>query len=99
MADSSATTWPALTRSPLRTLMAASWPPTSGATRISVTRTTPTRGGSAWGGHSAYPAVPAATRTKATAMMIVRFLAMRLPPLDETCRHHREHEIDGGQDP
>ena len=39
--------------------MAASWPPTSGATRISVARTTPTIGGAGSGRHSKYPPTPA----------------------------------------
>jgi hypothetical protein len=43
-AESSATISPAFTLLPFRTLIAASWPPTSGATRISVERTTPTIG-------------------------------------------------------
>src|SRR5262249_26223355 len=90
---------PARTRSPLRTLTAASWPATSGATRISVTRTTPTMGVSARDGHSAYPPAPAATTTR-TPMMVARLLAMRgPPPLDEECGHHREHEIASRHDP
>src|SRR5262245_10580223 len=79
--------------------MLASWPLTSGATRISVTRTTPTMGVSALEGHSAYPPAPAATSTMATAMMVAGFLAMRLPPLDEECRDHGEREIDDRQSP
>jgi hypothetical protein len=47
-ADSSATTSPARTCAPFCTLMAASWPPTSGAMRISVVRTTPTIGVVSW---------------------------------------------------
>src|SRR5262245_27993247 len=79
--------------------MAASWPPTSGATRISVTRTTPTMGVLALDGQSAYPPMPAAMSTKAAAMMVARFLAMRLPPLDDERGHHCEHEIDRRHDP
>src|SRR5262249_29226643 len=96
MADNSASTSPARTRWPLRTLMAAGCPPTSGATRISVPRTTPTMGASALDGHSAYP--PAATSTRMPAAMIARFLAMRLPPLDDERGHHCEPEIDGRHD-
>ena len=42
IADSSATTSPAPTRSPLLALIVVSWPSTSGAMRTSVARTTPT---------------------------------------------------------
>src|SRR5262249_1588570 len=97
-ADSSATTSPARTWSPLWTLMVVSWPPTSGATRISVTRTTPTIG-AAFERHTRYPPVPAATRTRLTAIMVTDLLAMRLSPLDEECGHHREREIDDRQNP
>src|ERR1700751_1923915 len=99
MADNSARTWPTRTRSPLRTLMLASWAATSGATRISVTRTTPTMGVSSVVRNSSYPRAPAATSTRAIAMMPARFLAMRLPPLDEECGHHRQHEIADGENP
>src|SRR5262249_5749183 len=79
-------------------LMAVSWPPTSGATRISVTRTTPTMGAAASGRHRRYAPTPAATRTRPAVMMVAR-LAMRLPPLDQECGHHRDHEIDRRQNP
>src|SRR5262249_18071081 len=49
-----------LTRSPLRTLMAASWPPTSGAMRISVVRTTPSTSGVDSG--RAFPLTPGPDR-------------------------------------
>src|SRR5262249_20053609 len=78
--------------------MLVSWPPTSGATRISVIRTTPTMGGVAFGRHSAYPPRPAATRTSPTAMMIGR-LAMRPPPLDQERGHRCEREIHDRQNP
>src|SRR5262249_45404548 len=97
-AESSATTSPAFTRSPLRTLMAVSWPPTSGATRTSVTRTTPTMGAAASGRHRRYPPTPAATRTRPAVMMGAR-LGMRLSPFDHECGHHREREIDRRQNP
>src|SRR5262245_29590554 len=97
-AESSATTSPARTRSPLRTLMAASWPPTSGATRTSVVRTTPTIGAAASDRHRTYPPAPAATRTRPSAIMTLR-LAMAAPPLDDERRQHRQREISSGEQP
>src|SRR5262249_13260292 len=99
-AESSATTSPARTRAPFLTLMAASWPPTSGAMRTSVVRTTPTTGSAGRGRHRRYPPMPATTRIRASTMMprTVR-LAMRTPPLDDNRGNHREREIDDGQAP
>src|SRR5215470_7407130 len=98
-ADSSATTSPARTRSPLLTLMDASWPPTSGATRTSVVRTTPMIGVASARRHRTYPTTPAATRVRPSAMPTAARLAMRSPPLDERCGNHRERKIDDGQAP
>src|SRR5262245_51529047 len=100
MADSSATTSPARTRSPLWNLIAASWPPTSGATRTSVVRTTPTIGGVAVGRDSQYPPAPTASATMPNALIRPSLpLTMHLPPLDQKCRHHRECEIDDREAP
>src|SRR5262249_42808949 len=98
-AESSATTSPARTRAPFCTLMAASWPPTSGATRTSVVRTTPTMGETSARRHRTYPPMPAAMRIRPSAMPTAARLAMRSPPLDERCGNHREREIDDGQAP
>src|SRR5262245_51664361 len=78
--------------------MAASCPPTSGATRISVMRTTPTRGGVPSERHSTATARPAAARAKPTAI-IAGLLAMGLPPLQEERGRHCKSEIDDGQNP
>ena len=78
--------------------MAASWPPTSGATRTSVVRTMPTTGGGGSGRHRKYPPTPAAITMPPSAMMREALrLAMHLPPLGESCGNHREREIDDGQ--
>src|SRR5438128_669757 len=98
-ADSSATTSSARTLSPLRTLIAASWPPTSGATRTSVVRTTPTMGAVASELRMTYVATPTATTAKATAMIATPLLAMGLPPFDQECGYHRDREIDDRQNP
>src|SRR5262249_53785747 len=88
------------TLSPFRTLMAASWPATSGAMRISVVRTTPTMGGGACGRQRKYPPTPAATRiTPSTTMRAGLRLGMRAPPLDEKRGNDRKHEVDRGQRP
>src|SRR6516225_8072399 len=79
--------------------MLVSWPLTSGATRISVTRTTPTMGAATLERHTRYPPAPAATKTRATAIMVTGLLAMRLSPLDEECGYHCEREIDDRQNP
>src|SRR5215475_4337528 len=79
--------------------MAASWPPTSGATRTSVVRTTPTMGEGAARRHRTYPPTPAAMRIRPSAMPTAARLAMRSPPLGERCGNHREREIDDGQAP
>src|SRR5262245_11571726 len=78
--------------------MAASWPPTSGATRISVMRTMPTSGGMLSERHSTATARPAATRAKPTAMT-TSLLAIDLPPFQEEHGHRCQHEIDDCQNP
>ena len=71
--------------------MAASWPPTSGATRTSVARTMPTMGAAVPGRHSTYPTAPAATSISPSAMIRADLrLAMLAPPLDDKRGHHRE---------
>src|SRR5262245_38379533 len=97
IADSSATTSPARTTAPFCTLMAASWPPTSGATRISVVRTTPTSGAGGAECHRSYAPMPATARLKPSAIVRMCFLAMRRPPFDERGRYHGEREIDHGK--
>src|SRR5262245_65573280 len=80
--------------------MAASWPLTSGATRTSVVRTTPTTGGDGWERQSRYPPTPAAITTTPSAIMRAgRRLAMRLPPPDEKRGNHRERGVDHGKCP
>src|SRR6516165_3353906 len=79
--------------------MAASWPPTSGATRTSVARTIPTMGETSARRHRTYPPTPAATRMRPSAMPTAARLATRPPPHDERCGNHREREIDDGQAP
>src|SRR5262245_32707571 len=80
--------------------MAASWPLTSGATRTSVVRTTPTTGGDGSVRQSRYPPRPAAIMTTPSAMMRAGLrLAMQLPPLDEERRKHREREVNHGKSP
>src|SRR5215475_1756062 len=99
-AESSATTSPARTLAPFCTLMAASWPLTSGATRTSVVRTTPTTGGDGWERQSRYPPTPAAITTTPSAIMRVgRRLGMHAPPPDEKRGNHREREVDHGKCP
>src|SRR5262249_9026287 len=100
IADSSATTSPARTGVPFCTLMVASWPPTSGATRISVVRTTPTIGAAGSERHRRYRPAPTAATTRPSAMTRRRpLLAMRPPPLHDGGRHHRQREIGDGQPP
>src|SRR5262245_39049314 len=80
--------------------MLASWPLTSGATRISVVRTTPTIDGGVSGRKSRYPPTPAAITTMPSAVMVADpRLAMQLPPLDEKRGNHRKHEVDSGKGP
>src|SRR5919201_2341283 len=80
--------------------MAVSWPPTSGAARTSVARTTPTLGETSAEPHKRYPPRPAATRTSPSAMIpFPARLTMRAPPLDQRCGHHRKREIDDGESP
>src|SRR5258705_6518575 len=99
-ADSSATTSPARTRVPFWTLMTASWPPTSGAARISVARTTPTTDAVCPGGHRRYPPAPAAARRRpSTIIRGCRGLAIRVPPFDQTCGNDCEHEVADGEEP
>src|SRR5258708_7258363 len=78
--------------------MAASWPPTSGATRISVMRTTPTMGGLAAERDSRYPPSPAA-RSPSRPRTPTGRLAMGPPPLHEVRGHCRQREVDDRQDP
>src|SRR5262245_8881468 len=77
--------------------MLASWPPTSGARRISVARTTPVMGGGASGRNRRYPPTPAATRMKPNTK--IRALAIGSPPLDQRRRHHGKREIDDREGP
>src|SRR4051812_17393580 len=79
--------------------MVASWPPTSGATRISVVRTTPAMVGGGSGRKRRYPPTPAATRTPLSTTIRLRASAMGAPPLDQGCRHDGEHEVDERKDP
>src|SRR5262245_65370397 len=97
IADSSATMSPARTRAPFWTLMLASWPPTSGARRISVARTTPVIGAGGAGRKRRYPPTPAATRTRPSTRILR--LPMGAPPLDQGRRHHGEREINECKDP
>src|SRR5262245_66612804 len=79
--------------------MVASWPPTSGATRISVVRTTPTMGAACSSCHRTYPPAPAAARRRPSTVMTAALrLAIRLPPLAQKRRAHREREISGGEE-
>src|SRR5882672_1098146 len=71
--------------------MVASWPPTSGATRTSVARTTPVMGTGGSGRNRRYPPRPAATRT--TPSTRIRRLSMGMSPLDHSRRDHGEREI------
>src|ERR671937_355773 len=80
--------------------MAVSWPPTSGATRTSVARTTPTIGEASARPHKRYPPVPAATRRSPSATIpLPARLSMRAPSLDQCRGHHRKGEIDDGESP
>src|SRR6516165_10128443 len=100
IADSSASTSPARTRSPLRTLMAASCPPTSGATRTSVVRTTPTIGAAGSGRQRKYPLTPTTARRNPNATIRAGLrLAMYTPPSDDKRGPHGEREIEDGQAP
>src|ERR1700755_3286803 len=63
-------------------------------------RTTPTIAGSGTGRQMKYALTPAATaRSAGTTIRVSLGLAMRLPPLDDDRRHHREHEVDAGEEP
>src|SRR6516164_4243573 len=87
-------TSPARMVSPLWTLIDASWPPTSGATRTSVVRTTPMTGGAGCGRSSQYTPVPITRTMRPSAMMrAVLALAIHLPPLDQKRGYHCEQEI------
>src|SRR5262245_17190652 len=97
-ADSSATTSLARTLSPLRTLIAASWPPTSGATRICVARTSPITGAGDSGRCRKNVAPPAATRAARPSHARRRRLANVPPPPNHGHRRRREREVDGGKD-
>src|SRR5262245_35728798 len=80
--------------------MVASWPPTSGATRISVARTTPTTDAACPGGHRRYPPAPAAASRRPSAMIRgCPGLAIRLPPFGQTRRNDCEREVADGEEP
>src|SRR5262245_41944792 len=80
--------------------MAASWPPTSGAMRTSVARTTPTMGAVASRRHKKYPPAPTAMTNRPSAMIPANLrLTMGLPPLDQKRGDHRECEVDDGKSP
>src|SRR4029077_10968940 len=83
--------------SPFCTLIVTSWPPTSGATRISVVRTTPTRVAVSLLCHSAYPPALSAMRTRPSTACVR--LSMQPPPHDDIGGHYREQEIENGQQP
>src|SRR5262249_51252693 len=98
-AESSATTSPACTRSPGWTRMAASWPPTSGATRISVVRTIPTSGAAGVVRPStAAPGAAATTASPSTTMSPRLRLGMGPPP-GEIRRQDRKDEVSEGKKP
>src|SRR5262245_49032199 len=80
--------------------MAASWPPTSGAIRTWVVRTTPIRGVVRPDGKRRYIAAPAAAVSMNAMTLYSCFrLAIYAPPLHESCRRHRKDEIDNGEEP
>src|SRR5215813_876915 len=80
--------------------MAASWPPTSGATRISVARTTPTTEAACTGGHRRYPPTPAAARRRPSTMMRGwPWLAICVPPFGQARRNDCEREVADGEEP
>src|ERR1043166_1348870 len=79
--------------------MPASWPPTSGARRISVARTTPAIGPAGAGRNRKYPPTPAATRTAPRTMVRRRTSAMGAPPLDQSDGHHGKREVGKREDP
>src|SRR5215468_1523413 len=80
--------------------MAASCPATSGATRVSVVRTTPTTDAVCSGGHRRYPPAPAAARRRPSTMTRGwPWLAIRVPPLEKTRRNDGEREVTDGQEP
>src|SRR5690348_7417398 len=77
--------------------MLASCPPTSGATRISVTRTRPVIGGDNSRCNSKYPLTLPAIAMTPSAM--IRPLRMRQPPLDESGRENGKAEISDCEQP
>src|SRR5215468_9547544 len=80
--------------------MAASCPPTSGASRISVARTTPTTDAACPGGHRRYPPAPAAARRGPSAMIRgCPALAICVPPFGQMRRNDCEHEVADGEEP
>src|SRR5262245_66676581 len=74
--------------------MLASWPPTSGATRTSVARTTPLISPDGPERHR-YQVAPAAMSSRPSTMI----LGMPMPPCGERRRYQREREIDDDQQP
>src|SRR5262245_21421921 len=80
--------------------MIASCPPTSGATRISVPRTTPITDAACSGGQRRYPPPPAAARRRPSAMIRgCPWLAIRLPPFGQARRKDCEREVADGEEP
>src|SRR5262245_25869595 len=80
--------------------MIASCPPTSGATRISVPRTTPITDAACSGGQRRYPPPPTAARRRPSAMICgCPWLAIRVPPFAHARRKDCEREVADGQDP
>src|SRR5262249_14880481 len=79
--------------------MAASCPATSGATRTSVVRTTPTIGGGS-GRQSKYAPMPAASTMIPSAMKVADLrLRMHAPPLGDKRGNHRKREVGDGKNP
>src|ERR1700722_13052100 len=80
--------------------MVASWPPTSGAMRTSVARTTPAIGGAGSARNRKYPPMHAASRTTPSpSRLLAMLLAMRQPPLNVSRRDHGKSEINKRDDP
>src|SRR5262245_30884290 len=73
--------------------MVASWPPTSGASRIWVERTTPAMGAGGSGRKRTYPPPTAAARMSPSTTTRRRALAMGLPPFHHSRRNRGEREI------
>src|SRR5580700_4292607 len=63
-------------------------------------RTTPAIGGSGTGRQMKYAPAPAATGSRAgVTLRRSLWLAMRVPPLGDRGRYHREGEVDPGEEP